>query len=156
MAAERVSRMLADNTNIFRLIERVAVWLFVLVLSILGFMLRSALSDLDTASDTIVNIEKSMAVIEGNRFTATDGLELQRQLSVLATRMPTEFPPKTWLDMVYTRDQDSMEKVLALLTQNQQLMQDNQQKFELLMEKISTNQTMILDRLGKIETKMSN
>uniref|UniRef100_A0A6M3IEW2 Uncharacterized protein n=1 Tax=viral metagenome TaxID=1070528 RepID=A0A6M3IEW2_9ZZZZ len=148
--------MLADNTNIFRLIERVAVWLFVLILSILGFMLRSALSDLDTATDRIVNIEKSMAVVQGNRFTATDGLELQRQLSILATRMPSEFPPKTWLDTVYSRDQNSIEKMLTVTSSNQQVMQDNQQKFQLLLEKIGTNQAMILERLGKIETKISD
>uniref|UniRef100_A0A6M3JZ63 Uncharacterized protein n=1 Tax=viral metagenome TaxID=1070528 RepID=A0A6M3JZ63_9ZZZZ len=148
--------MLADNTNLFRLIERVAVWLFVLILSILGFMLRSALSDLDTATDRIVNIEKSMAVVQGNRFTATDGLELQRQLSILATRMPSEFPPKTWLDTVYSRDQNSIEKMLTVTSSNQQVMQDNQQKFQLLLEKIGTNQAMILERLGKIETKISD
>ena len=140
----------------FRLLERIAVWLFVLILSILGFMLRSALSDLDTATDRIVNIEKSMAVIQGNRFTATDGLELQRQLSILGTRMPSEFPPKTWLDTVYTRDQNAIEKMLTATTQSQQVTQDNQQKFQLLLEKISTNQVMILERLGKIETKISD
>jgi len=148
--------MLADNTNIFRLIERVAVWLFVLILSILGFMLRSALSDLDSASDKIVNIEKSLAVIQGNRFTATDGMELQRQLSVMTTRMPSEFPPKTWLDTVYVRDQNSMEKALVLLTQNQQAIQDNQVKLQLTIEKVSTNQQQILDRLGKIEARIQN
>ena len=144
------------NNNVLRLVERAAIWAFLLVFAILGFMLRSALSDLDSASDKIVNIEKTLAVIQGNGFTATDGLELHRQLSILATRMPTEFPPKAWLDTVYVRDQNSMEKALVLLAQNQQLMQDSQQKVQLTLEKVSVNQQMILDRLGKIESKVSN
>ena len=144
------------NKNVLRLVERAAIWAFLLVFAILGFMLRQALSDLESATSRVIAIEKAVAVIEGNRFTATDGMEMQRQLSVLAARMPSEFPPKTWLDTVYVRDQNSMEKALVLLTQNQQAIQDNQVKLQLTIEKVSTNQQQILDRLGKIEARIQN
>ena len=65
----------------------------------------------------IVEHGKMLAAIQGNRFTAADGLQVWREISAIReqiARLPTEFPPKWFADRVTAMD-SKMDKVMERL-----------------------------------------
>ena len=76
-------------------------------------------SRLDNINARVFEVEKALAVTEGNRFTSEDGLAVLRQIVEIREQLagfPPTFPPK-WFE-------DDVEEVKAMQTQERNKIDD--------------------------------
>ena len=87
-----------------KLAERIVAYAAVVLFAVLSFQARGALLSLERHETRLDEVETWIAVTEGNRFTAKDGLEMQKSINALMAKIPDQYPPADWLEHVYSRD----------------------------------------------------
>jgi hypothetical protein len=82
---------------------KVLAWMADLLAGLAIVMCFRTMDTLTTVNNSVANIDKRLAIVENNRFTANDGLMVWKDIANLRetmARLPVEYPPKWFVDRV--------------------------------------------------------
>lgn len=73
----------------------------------------------------IVDIEAKIGLMQGNKFTSADGLEVWKEISVIKSslaQLPNQYPPKWFIDRVDKMDKKLDDLAFSLDSYNKDLL----------------------------------
>lgn len=71
-----------------------------IVLALLSFILMGMRTDIQDLHLSTEQLQISVTAIEANRFTARDGLDVWKEIGELKRQIPSESPPKWFIERV--------------------------------------------------------